>query len=136
MLTDPISDMLTRIRNAALARDERVRIPASRVKRTIADVLKSEGYVSDVAMENGEGNGNAGHPTITLTLKYGRDRVPAIEGIRRVSRPGRRIYVRAQEIPHVRSGLGIAVLSTSRGIMSDREARKAGVGGELLCEVW
>ena len=133
MLTDPISDMLTRIRNATLARHERVRIPASRLKHTIADVLKLEGYVSDVQSEAAP---EQGHPTITLVLKYGRDRVPAIEGIRRVSRPGRRIYVQAAEIPKVKSGLGIAVLSTSRGIMSDRQARKAGVGGELLCEIW
>jgi len=134
MLTDPISDMLTRIRNAALARHERVRIPASRLKRTLADVLKAEGYVADVQDEAGDEN--PAHAAITLTLKYGRDRAPAIEGIRRVSRPGRRIYVRAQEIPKVKSGLGIAVLSTSRGIMSDRQARQAGVGGELLCEIW
>jgi small subunit ribosomal protein S8 len=134
MMTDPIADMLTRIRNAALARHDRVSLPASRLKRTIADVLKAEGYVSDVAVETADETTVT--DTLTLTLKYGRDRVPAIEGIRRVSRPGRRIYVRAQEIPKVRSGLGIAVLSTSRGIMSDRQARKAGVGGELLCEIW
>lgn len=133
MLTDPIADMLARIRNATMARHERVRIPASRVKRTIADVLKSEGYVAEVSVEEVE---DAPQPVLTLVLKYGRDRLPAIEGIRRVSRPGRRIYVRAQDIPKVRSGLGIAVLSTSRGIMSDRQARKAGVGGELLCEIW
>jgi len=133
MLTDPIADMLARIRNATMARHERVLIPASRVKRTIADVLKSEGYVADVSVEETE---DAPQPTLTLVLKYGRDRLPAIEGIRRISRPGRRIYVRAQDIPKVRSGLGIAVLSTSRGIMSDRQARKAGVGGELLCEIW
>ena len=132
MLTDPIADMLTRIRNACLARHERVRIPASRLKRTIADVLKAEGYVSDVMLE-AEGTTQK---TLTLTLKYGRDRIPAIEGIRRVSRPGRRIYVRAQDIPTIKSGLGIALLSTSRGIMSDRQARKVGVGGELLCEIW
>jgi small subunit ribosomal protein S8 len=134
MLTDPISDMLTRIRNAALARHERVRIPASRLKHTIADVLKAEGYVADVSLEAEDQTQPSA--TLTLVLKYGRDRIPAIEGIRRVSRPGRRIYVQAREIPKVKSGLGIAVLSTSRGIMSDRQARKAGVGGELLCEVW
>jgi small subunit ribosomal protein S8 len=134
MLTDPISDMLTRIRNATLARHERVRIPASRLKHTIADVLKAEGYVSDVQVENADES--APQRTLTLVLKYGRDRVPAIEGIRRISRPGRRIYVQAADIPKVKSGLGIAVLSTSRGIMSDRQARKAGVGGELLCEIW
>ncbi|MEI8254157.1 MAG: 30S ribosomal protein S8 [Deltaproteobacteria bacterium] len=134
MMTDPIADMLTRIRNAALARHDRVRLPASKLKHTIAAVLKAEGYVAEVAIEAAEGE--AVQDTLTLTLKYGRDRAPCIEGIRRVSRPGRRIYVRAQEIPQVRSGLGIAVLSTSRGIMSDRQARKAGVGGELLCEIW
>jgi len=134
MMTDPIADMLTRLRNAALARHDRVSLPASRLKRTIADVLKSEGYVADVAVETADET--AVTDTLTLTLKYGRDRAPAIEGIRRVSRPGRRIYVRAQEIPKVKSGLGISVLSTSRGIMSDRQARKAGVGGELLCEIW
>lgn len=134
MLTDPISDMLTRIRNATLARHERVRMPASRLKRTIADVLKAEGYVADVQLEAGDRASSV--PMLTLTLKYGRDRIPAIEGIRRISRPGRRIYVQAAEIPKVKSGLGIAVLSTSRGIMSDRQARKAGIGGELLCEVW
>ena len=134
MVTDPISDMLTRIRNAALARHDRVRIPASRLKLTIADVLKSEGYVSDVTVEDPDSSVTT--KVITLVLKYGRDRVPAIEGIRRVSRPGRRIYVRAMEIPKIKSGLGIALLSTSRGIMSDRQARKAGVGGELLCEIW
>ena len=133
MMTDPIADMLTRIRNAALARHDRVSLPASRLKRTIADVLKSEGYVAEVAVESADETTVT--DTLTLTLKYGRDRAPAIEGIRRVSRPGRRIYVRAQEIPKVRSGLGISVLSTSRGIMSDRQARKAGVGGELLCEI-
>lgn len=134
MVTDPISDMLTRIRNAALARHDRVRIPASRLKLTIAEALKSEGYVSDVTVEDPDSNVTT--KVITLVLKYGRDRVPAIEGIRRVSRPGRRIYVRAMEIPKIKSGLGIALLSTSRGIMSDRMARKAGVGGELLCEIW
>lgn len=133
MLTDPISDMLTRIRNAAMARHDRVQLPASRVKKTIAEVLKSEGYVSDVQLEPVE---QSDTNTLTLVLKYGRDRAPAIEGIRRVSKPGRRVYVGADEIPTVRSGLGISIVSTSRGIMSDRQARKLGVGGELLCEVW
>lgn len=132
MLTDPIADMLTRIRNGLLARHDRVRMPASRLKRTIADVLKTEGYLSDVQNEAGDAKGDM----LTVVLKYAGDRSPVIEGIRRVSRPGRRIYVRAQDIPKVRSGLGISVLSTSRGIMSDRQARKAGVGGELLCEIW
>jgi small subunit ribosomal protein S8 len=132
MLTDPIADMLTRIRNAALARHDRVLIPASKLKRTIADVLKSEGYVADVAGDTQDD----GLELLSITLKYGKDKLPAIEGIERVSKPGRRVYVRAQDIPRVKSGLGIAVLSTSRGIMSDRQARKVGVGGELLCQIW
>ncbi|MDP3273709.1 MAG: 30S ribosomal protein S8 [Deltaproteobacteria bacterium] len=132
MMTDPIADMLTRIRNATLARHDRVVLPASRMKRTIADVLKSEGYVVDVADETQDN----GFEVLSITLKYGRDRAPAIEGLERISKPGRRVYVRAQDIPKVKSGLGIAVLSTSRGIMSDRQARKVGVGGELLCHVW
>jgi small subunit ribosomal protein S8 len=132
MLTDPIADMLARIRNAVMARHDRVVIPASKLKGTIADVLKSEGYVADVARDTED----SGLEVISITLKYGKDKAPAIEGIERVSKPGRRVYVRAQDIPKVRSGLGIAVLSTSRGIMSDRQARKVGVGGELLCQIW
>lgn len=132
MLTDPISDMLTRIRNATMARHERVSVPASRLKRAVAEILASEGYVSSVQTESGDD----GRESLTLVLKYGRDRSPVIEGIRRVSRPGRRVYVACDDIAKVRSGLGISVLSTSRGVMSDREARKQGVGGELLCEVW
>lgn len=132
MLTDPIADMLTRIRNAVLARHDRVVIPGSKLKRTIADVLKSEGYVADVAADTED----SGLEVLSITLKYGKDKAPAIEGMERVSKPGRRVYVRAQDIPKVRSGLGIAVLSTSRGIMSDRQARKVGVGGELLCQIW
>jgi len=133
MQTDPIADMLSRIRNASMARHDRVRVPSSRVKTTIAEVLKSEGYVSDVSHEHAD---EKEQQTLTLVLKYGRDRTPVIEGIRRVSRPGRRVYVGAQEIPTVRSGLGISIVSTSKGIMSDRQARRLGVGGELLCEVW
>jgi small subunit ribosomal protein S8 len=132
MLTDPISDMLTRIRNAAMARHDRVTLPASKLKKSVAAILVNEGYVASVQNEAGED----GREAITLVLKYGRDRVPAIEGIRRVSRPGRRVYVACKDIHKVRQGLGISVLSTSRGLMSDREARKQGVGGELLCEVW
>jgi small subunit ribosomal protein S8 len=132
MLTDPISDMLTRIRNAVMARHDRVTLPGSRLKREVAKILVSEGYVASVQDEPGDD----GREHITLVLKYGRDRNPAIEGLRRVSRPGRRVYVACKDIHKVRQGLGISVLSTSRGLMSDREARKSGVGGELLCEVW
>lgn len=129
MMTDPVSDMLTRIRNAALARHERTTIPASKLKKHIAEILKLEGYIADVRDEGDERN-------LTIVLKYGRDRSSAIDGIRRVSRPGRRVYVGHDEIPRVLSGMGIAILSTSRGVMSDKEARRQKVGGELLCEVW
>ena len=132
MLTDPISDMLTRIRNAVMARHDRVTLPGARLKREVAKILVSEGYVASVQDEPGDD----GREHITLVLKYGRDRNPAIEGLRRVSRPGRRVYVACKDIHKIRQGLGISVLSTSRGLMSDREARKSGVGGELLCEVW
>ncbi len=132
MMTDPVADLLTRIRNATMARHDRVLIPASKMKRTIADVLKSEGFVAEVSNETQDD----GRELLAITLKYGRDKLPAIEGVERVSTPGRRVYVRAQDIPKVKFGLGIAVLSTSRGVMSDRQARKVGVGGELLCHVW
>lgn len=131
MMTDPIADLLTRIRNAALARHDRTEIPASRLKHEVAKILKNEGYIADVRPSEGEGP-----KKLTIVLKYGRDRQSAIDGIRRVSRPGRRVYVRHDRIPRVFSGLGISILSTSHGLMSDREARTRKVGGELLCEVW
>ena len=131
MMTDPIADMLTRIRNAALARHDRVELPHSRLKENLAGVLKSEGYVDDVRVSEGEGP-----KTLVLVLRYGRDRQSAIDGIRRVSTPGRRVYIRHDRIPRVCSGMGISILSTSRGVMTDREARKQRVGGELLCEIW
>ena len=133
MMTDPIADLLSRIRNAGLARHDRTEIPASRLKAAVAEILKSEGYIADVRPAETEGDGPK---KLTIVLKYGRDRTSAIDGIRRVSRPGRRVYVRHDRIPRVFSGLGISILSTSRGLMSDREARKQKVGGELLCEVW
>lgn len=132
MLTDPISDMLTRIRNAVMARHDRVVLPGSRLKRAVANILVNEGYVASVANDPDDN----GREHLTLVLKYGRDRAPAIEGLRRVSRPGRRVYVACKDIAKVRQGLGISVLSTSRGVMSDRDARRQNLGGELLCEVW
>lgn len=129
-LTDPIADMLARLRNAALARHERTEMPSSKMRVSIAKLLKAEGYVDDVRESEGP------MKTLTIVLRYGRDRASAIDGTRRVSRPGRRIYVRHDQIPRVRNGYGIAVLSTSSGVISDRQARKMGVGGELLCEVW
>lgn len=133
MLTDPIADMLARIRNASQARHERTELPGSKLKLRVAQLLKEEGYLSDVQSSAGE----AGRSTITLFLKYaGRDRTSAIVGMRRRSRPGRRLYVNCDEIPQVFGGAGVAILSTSRGVMTDRTARERRVGGELLCEVW
>lgn len=131
MMTDPIADMLTRIRNAGLARHDRTELPASRLKEAVAHILKLEGFIADVRPSEGEGA-----KKLTIVLKYGRDRQSAIDGVRRVSRPGRRVYVRHDRIPRVLSGLGISILSTSRGLMSDREARRQKIGGELICEVW
>jgi small subunit ribosomal protein S8 len=135
MMTDPIADMLTRIRNAALARHDRTEVPASRMKAAVAEILKLEGFITDVRPSEGADDG-ASPKKLTIVLKYGRDRKSAIDGVRRVSRPGRRVYVRHDRIPRVLSGLGISILSTSHGIMSDKEARRQKLGGELLCEVW
>ena len=132
MMTDPIADLLSRIRNASLARHDRTEMPASKLKAAVAEILKSEGFIADVRAAEGDQI----NKKLTIVLKYGRDRTAAIDGIRRVSRPGRRVYVRHDRIPRVFSGLGISILSTSRGLMSDREARRQKVGGELLCEVW
>lgn len=131
MMTDPIADMLTRIRNAALARHDRVELPHSRLKEHVASVMKSEGYLDDVRVSEGEDP-----KTLTLVMRYGRDRASVIDGLRRVSTPGRRVYVRHDRINRVCSGMGVSILSTSRGVMTDREARKQRVGGELLCEIW
>lgn len=132
MTSDPIADMLTRIRNAALARHDRTEVPASKLKHAVAKILKDEGYIADVRTDDAEGL----EKKLTIVLKYGQDRTSAIDGVKRVSRPGRRVYVRHDRIPRVLSGLGISILSTSRGLVSDREARRLKIGGELLCEVW
>ncbi len=129
--SDPIADMLTHIRNASKAGLPAAEMGHSRLKAEIARILKKEGYLADVA----EG-GVPGKKTLRVVLKYGYDEKPIIQQLRRVSRPGLRRYVAAAEIPRVRGGLGTAVLSTSRGVMSDREARAARVGGEVLCQVW
>ena len=133
MMTDPVADLLSRIRNASMARHELTRVPANKLKKNIALLLKAEGYVADVRQEEW---GPKKHQTLTFVLKYGDDRTSAFQGIRRVSRPGRRVYVRHDQIPRVLSGLGISIISTSTGLMSDKEARRRKVGGELLCEVW
>ena len=131
MMTDPIADMLTRIRNATMVRRERVDLPHSKLKEHVASVMKAEGYLDDVRVSEGDT-----HKTLMLVLRYGRDRQSTIDGLRRVSTPGRRVYVRHDRIDRVCSGMGISILSTSRGVMTDREARRQRVGGELLCEVW
>ena len=131
-MSDPIADMLTRIRNGLQVRRHFVEVGASRMKRALAEVLEREGYVGEVR----EILSRAGHPALRIFLKYDRDGLPVIQKIGRVSKPGRRVYRGVQQIPRVLNGLGISVLTTSKGVLSDREARSAGVGGEVLCEVW
>ncbi len=129
-MTDPISDMLTRIRNAVAARHRDVKLPGSRQKLRIAEILKDEGFI-----EAFEWTEQAVQGVLTIKLRW-LDNSSAIEGLKRVSRPGQRRYARVDQIPKVRNGLGIMIVSTSHGMMSDRAARKAGVGGELVCSVW
>jgi small subunit ribosomal protein S8 len=132
-MTDPIADFLTRIRNAILARHGEVLAPSSKLKQRLCDLLKDEGYIVGYDLKEEDGM-----PEIVVRLRWADSpyRTNAITGLRRRSRPGQRMYVRHGTIPKVRSGLGIAILSTSRGLMTDRAARKEGLGGELLCEVW
>ncbi|HEX3043236.1 MAG TPA: 30S ribosomal protein S8 [Bacillota bacterium] len=130
VMTDPIADMLTRIRNATIVRDKVVEIPASKIKKELARIFKEEGYIQDSEMVD---NGKQG--VIRVYLKYnGKENV--ISGIKRISKPGLRVYAQKEEIPKVLGGLGIAVLSTSKGIMTDRKARMEGIGGEVICYVW
>ncbi len=130
-LSDPIADMLTRIRNANVVYREQVEVPGSRIKRAIAEILKREGFIRDYEwVEDGK------QGTIRVHMKYGPNRRRVITNLRRVSRPGRRVYVTADRLPRVLGGLGLAILSTSRGLMTDEEARRAGLGGEVLCYVW
>lgn len=131
-MTDPIADLLTRIRNGLRIRASAVDVRASRFVRSVADVLKREGYVDDVRAADGPD----GRPQLRVYLKYDGDGNPVISSIGRVSKPGRRAYRGVRELPKVLNGMGICVLSTSRGVFSDREARAQGVGGEILCEVW
>lgn len=132
-MTDPIADMLARIRNASMARHDVARIPASKIKKGIAELLQKEGYLSSVSEEEW---GPAKRKTLTVTLKYGTDHGSAFRGLRRISKPGRRVYVGHNKIPRVLNGLGVSIISTSQGLMTDKEARNKKVGGELLCEVW
>ncbi|MFN7967470.1 MAG: 30S ribosomal protein S8 [Acidobacteriota bacterium] len=130
-MTDPIADMLTRVRNAIAAGHETVVLPSSRVKRDISRILKEQGFINDFAHED---DGQQG--VLKLSLKYGSQGERVINGVQRVSKPGLRVYVGSGEIPEVLGGLGIAILSTSRGILEGRSARRLGVGGELICQVW
>ena len=130
-ITDTIADMLTRIRNASSAKHDSVDVPASKVKKAIAQILLDEGYIASFTVEE---DGKQG--VIHITLKYGQNKAQAITGIRRVSKPGLRIYTNVEDMPKVMKGLGIAILSTSKGIMTDKAARQANVGGEVLAYVW
>jgi small subunit ribosomal protein S8 len=130
VMTDPIADMLTRIRNATIVRDKIVEIPASKIKKEILKILKEEGYIQDF-----EAGDDAPKSMVKVYLKYnGKEKV--ISGLKRISKPGLKVYARKDEIPKVLGGLGIAVMSTSKGIMTDRKARTEGIGGEVLCYVW
>ncbi|MGN1259354.1 MAG: 30S ribosomal protein S8 [Christensenellales bacterium] len=131
IVTDPIADMLTRIRNAQTSRHETVTIPDSKIKRAIAEILLAEGYISKVEYIEDKVQGN-----IKITLKYTEDNKKVISGLKRISKPGLRIYANADELPRVLNGLGIAIVSTSKGVLTDREARKLGLGGEILAYVW
>jgi small subunit ribosomal protein S8 len=131
MLTDPVADMLTRIRNANLALHPSVEMPSSKLKEQIAGILQSEGYIDSFQVRE-----DGVRRTLDVTLRYGRGRSRVIKGLRRVSRPGRRIYSGASELPRVKGGLGVAVVSTSQGLLPDREARRRRLGGEIVCEVW
>lgn len=130
-MTDPIADLLTRIRNAYRAHHDKVDIPASKLKERITYILKREGYVEDYRLIEDNRQG-----VLRVFLRYSPDKEPAIAEIQRVSRPGRRVYVKTGEVPRIIRGFGVAIVSTSRGVMSDREARKAHIGGEVLCYVW
>lgn len=131
MMTDPIADMLTRIRNANMVRHAMVEIPASNLKRAIARIMKEEGFIKDFDYTPDRKQG-----ILRIHLKYGSDSQRIITGLKRISKPGLRVYARKDELPKVLGGLGVAIISTSAGLMSDREARKKGCGGEVLCYIW
>jgi small subunit ribosomal protein S8 len=137
-MTDPIADMLTRIRNAVTARHARVEMPASKLKAEIARILQDEGYIAGFKMVESPASrtSKASRQQMRMFLKYGPGGEKAISGIERVSRPGRRVYANRDEVPTVLGGLGVTILTTSRGVMTGRAAQKAGVGGEILCNVW
>jgi small subunit ribosomal protein S8 len=131
VLTDPIADMLTRVRNAISALHDVAEMPSSKLKEAVAALLAEEGYISGYEVDDSDGT-----PVLRVTLKYNDDRRPAISGLRRESSPGRRVYVSVDGIPKIQGGMGTAVMSTSRGVISGHHARRLGVGGEVLCSVW
>jgi small subunit ribosomal protein S8 len=131
MMTDPIADLLTRLRNALMAKHKTTTAPASKLKTRITQILKDEGYIEDFRVDE-----DGGRSTLQITLKYDERSHPVIEGLARVSKPGLRHYSSADDLPTVRGGLGMAIISTSRGVMTDSQARKDRVGGEILCTVW
>jgi small subunit ribosomal protein S8 len=137
-MTDPISDMLTRLRNAVSAKHTRVDLPASKLKAEIARILQDEGYIQGfrIVEEPAEKSGRLPRQMIRVFLKYGPHGEKVMTGLERISRPGRRVYLGAEDVPQVLGGLGTSILTTSRGVMTGRAARKAGVGGEVLCNVW
>ena len=130
-MTDPVADMLTRIRNASLAYHETAAMPSAKIKVNIAKILEQEGYIAGSSVED-----TTPSPTLVIKLKYGPNRERVVAGIRRISKPGLRVYVKRDEIPRVLGGLGVAILSTNAGLMTDRTARKSGLGGEVLAYVW
>ena len=131
MISDPIADMLTRVHNGLMARQKQVVMPGSKVKLAMARILKEEGFIRDFEMTK-----DAPQPQLRVVLKYDRDRKSVVTGLKRISRPGRRVYVKRTDIPWVLSGLGVAILSTPQGIMTGQKARRQGLGGEVLCYVW
>ena len=131
MVTDPISDLVVRLQNGLRRRHETVTVPASRLKREILRILQNEGYIQGVQSEVEEG-----HPVLKVQLRYMAEGQPMLTGMQRVSKPGRRVYVGIKDIPRIKSGIGVAILSTSKGVLTDQESRRAGLGGEVLCSVW
>lgn len=130
-MTDPVADMLARLRNGSIAYHDHVSMPSSKMKVGIAEILKQEGYVTDYHVEETEPQ-----PTLHVEMKYGADRERAVTGLRRISKPGLRVYVKRDEVPRVLGGLGVAIVSTSSGLLTDREARRQGTGGEVVAYVW
>jgi small subunit ribosomal protein S8 len=136
MLTDPVADMLTRIRNANKALHETTRMPSSKLKMEIARILKEEGYIRDYYVLKGGDTGELPYNVLVVELKYGRSRERVLNGVKRISKPGRRIYASKDRLPRVLGGMGTAILSTSRGVITSRTAEREGIGGEVICFVW